>query len=173
MPVAIERAGISEVLAVGGHAGRLSIWAKKRGEGWKEAASSDAHPLASGGLKDVAWCPNLCRSYEVVATCGAGARLWRVDLGASGEAGGGSAGMLVSAPGGGSGYGGKEQGGSIQLRLLREIVMCTDEVCPVWRCSWSLTGTALALSPEGAEVSVWKATASDEWSRECDIDVGA
>lgn len=156
----------SEAIALGGPGGRLAIWATERNGRWREMASAEAHTISAGGVKDVAWCPNLCRQYEIIATCGAGAKLWRVDfVGPSEERyDGGLAGL-------GGGYRRKEHGNSCQLRVLRELVTPSEEICPVWRCSWSLTGTVLALSPEGAEVSLWKAGPNNEWRQECDIDL--
>mmetsp|Transcript_61861 Transcript_61861/g.135933 ORF Transcript_61861/g.135933 Transcript_61861/m.135933 type:complete len:365 (-) Transcript_61861:92-1186(-) len=147
-----------EALAVAGRAGRLAIWVKEKAGRWKELAGTEAHPVAGGGVKDVAWCPNLCRPYEIVATCGAGAALWRVDFSTQDEGYGGT-------------YGRKETSCACQLQLLKQLMPSADEACLVWRCSWNLTGTTLALCPEGGEVSVWKATASLEWRPECEIDL--
>eukprot|EP00933_Yihiella_yeosuensis_P075136 TRINITY_DN8433_c1_g2_i1.p1 TRINITY_DN8433_c1_g2~~TRINITY_DN8433_c1_g2_i1.p1 ORF type:complete len:376 (+),score=67.82 TRINITY_DN8433_c1_g2_i1:31-1158(+) len=155
---------LNEVIALAGRGGRLAIWTKEKNERWRERASSEAHPVAAGGIKDVAWCPNICRPYEVIATCGAGAALWRVDFSAQDE-----------RQRQGGGYGRKETGGSglnCTLQLLKELIPSNSEVCPVWRCSWNLTGTTLALCPEGSEVSVWKADASQEWKPECEIELG-
>jgi len=148
----------SEMIAVGGRGGRLSIWAKSNR--WKELASDVAHPRETGGVKDVAWCPNLCRPYEIVATCGAGARLWRVDIPSMDETQG-----VTHAR--------KDSGNlSCRLQLLMELMPATDKACPVWRCSWNLMGTTLALCPESGEVSIWKCNASLQWRRECEVEKG-
>lgn len=146
-----------EVLAVAGRAGRLAIWSRDNNR-WKEVVSSEAHPVQSGGVKDLAWCPNLCRPYEIIATCGAGARLWRVDFPSQDEAYGAPQSRKVPSP-------------ACQLQLLKELVPAADEVCPVWRCSWNLTGTTLSLCPESGEISVWKANASLDWRQECGIEL--
>eukprot|EP00931_Biecheleriopsis_adriatica_P103966 TRINITY_DN78735_c0_g1_i1.p1 TRINITY_DN78735_c0_g1~~TRINITY_DN78735_c0_g1_i1.p1 ORF type:complete len:391 (+),score=66.79 TRINITY_DN78735_c0_g1_i1:101-1273(+) len=149
----------SEMLAVAGRGGRLAVWAKDKSSKWREQASAEAHPVGGGGVRDVAWCPNLCRPYEVVATCGAGATLWRVDLSTPDERQGG--------------YKQKEATGDARCSIVRlaELMPPNHEACPVWRCSWNLTGTTLALCPESGEVSVWKADASSEWKPECEIDL--
>eukprot|EP00419_Tripos_fusus_P010848 CAMPEP_0172658560 /NCGR_PEP_ID=MMETSP1074-20121228/2857_1 /TAXON_ID=2916 /ORGANISM="Ceratium fusus, Strain PA161109" /LENGTH=320 /DNA_ID=CAMNT_0013473879 /DNA_START=252 /DNA_END=1215 /DNA_ORIENTATION=+ len=144
----------SEALAVGGRGGRLGIWAKSNR--WKELVSEEAHPPASGGVKDVAWCPNLCRPYEIVATCGAGARLWRVDFPSADE----TQGVTNTR---------KDSGNACRLQLLMELIPAADKACPVWRCSWNLMGTTLALCPESGELSIWKCNASLKWRRECEV----
>jgi len=146
----------SETFALGGRGGRLSIWAKHNNR-WKELVSEEAHDPESGGVKDVAWCPNLCRPYEIVATCGAGARLWRVDLPSTDETQG------VRKDSGNT---------SCRLTLLMDLIPASDKACPVWRCSWNLMGTTLALCPESGEVSIWKCNASLKWRRECEVETG-
>lgn len=151
-----------EALALAG-SGRLTIWVRRGGR-WTDVANEVLPPGdADGGVKDVAWCPNLCRPYELVCTCGQGATLWRVELSLRDERGerGGS-------------YGRKDLGPPCHLQKLKELVPPGAELCPVWRCSWNLTGTSLALCPEGGEgaVSVWKADALiDDWRQELEIDV--
>lgn len=152
-----------EAIALAGRGGRLAIWGKETKEStsgkWKELASADAHPSAEGGVKDVAWCPNMCRRYEIVATCGAGAALWRIEFAAQDERYSGL-------------HARKQQQFTCHMELLKELMPPTYEANPVWRCSWNLTGTTLALCPEGTEVSVWKADASLEWRQECGIELG-
>merc|ERR1711972_700880 len=144
-----------ETLALAGRGGRLAIWAKGKANHWTELTSVEAHDSDGAGVKDVAWCPNLCREYEIIATCGSGAKLWRVDFSVHDERNG----PRRDAPHG------------CQLQLLKELISADSEVCPVWRCSWNLTGTTLALCPEGTEVSVWKADAALEWVQQCDIEM--
>mmetsp|Transcript_60133 Transcript_60133/g.127391 ORF Transcript_60133/g.127391 Transcript_60133/m.127391 type:complete len:522 (+) Transcript_60133:132-1697(+) len=167
MPVAYDRPDFTEVLALGGYAGCLHIWANTA-EGWKSQATMTAHPLDKGGVKDVAWCPNLCRGFEIVATCGAGAKLWRVEFHMSGNDGiGGEDNIDWGGPL--AGY--KETHQPVTISPLQQLVTPENEICPIWRCSWSLSGTALAISPDGGEVSVWKAHTSSVWRQECNIDL--
>jgi len=145
-----------DVLAVGGSAGRLAIWGRESaGSGkWKEVVSAEAHPVQKGGVKDVAWCPNLCRPYEIVATCGAGAKLWRLEFPSPDEGYGAPQPRRAPASG-------------CRLQLLTELVPADDEV---WRCSWNLSGTTLSLSPESGELSVWKAGSTLAWEKDCWIE---
>merc|ERR1711957_586941 len=114
-----------------------------------------------GGIKDVAWCPNLCRPYELLVTCGAGASLWRLDFPSLSDdyRGGPSA----AAGAGSAGYRGKQKNQHCQLQRLTELIPAAHDACPIWRCHWNLTGTTLALCPEAGEVSLWKTDASQEW----------
>jgi nucleoporin SEH1 len=150
-----------EALAVAGRGGRLAIWAKEKtaaGAGkWKELASAEAHPVKEGGVRDVAWCPNLCRLYEVVATCGGGAALWRVDFNTSED---------ESVTGDDQSEDGRKETSTTavcQLQLLKKLIPWEDQACLVWRCSWNVTGTTLVLCPEDGGISVWKANATCEW----------
>lgn len=134
----------NETLVIAGRTGQLAIWEKSGRRGrWAELASVDAHPEADG-VQDVAWCPNLWRSYEIIATCGAGAALWRADFTNVGS----------------------EVRRLCQVQLLETLVSSTDDTCPVWRCSWNLTGTMLAISSDRQALSVWKSTASQSWKRD-------
>jgi len=150
-----------ETLAVGGRGGKLSIWVRSaKNQRWTETTSVVAHPMSGGhghAIKDVAWCPNLCRSYEIVATCGVGARLWKVEVSAADEGKRPSYGRV------------NESGVSVKISLLKDLVLATDQVGTVWRCSWNLTGTSLALCPEDCEVSVWRCDAALEWHQETAI----
>lgn len=144
-----------ECLAVAS-AGQLSIYSK-RANHWTELDARAHETLRE--VKDVAWCPNLCRPYELVATCGTGAALWRV--------------TMDSLDRGNR----RDVATGLQLSLLTQLVPESVEGSLIWRCSWNLTGTSLALCPEGGEgfVSVWKASGlADEWQQECDVetDVG-
>lgn len=135
-----------ETIAIVDSEGRLAFWARQKNNRWNEVASVEAHP-GQGGAKDVAWCPNLCRPYELVATCGAGAALWRFEL-PSGFDHGRKDAIEPTSP----------------LSLLCHLVDPADErVGVIWRCSWSLAGTTLALCPEEGEVSIWKTDAALEW----------
>lgn len=138
-----------EIIALAGRGGRLVIYGKGDTNHRKDwgvlVYKDDAHPEEKGGVKDLAWCPNLCRQEEIIATCGVGAKLWSF--------------KTISA----EERGGFRQQQEYQLDLLKELIPAEAEICPIWRCSWNLVGTALALCPEGAEVSVWKTNASLEW----------
>lgn len=145
-----------EILAVGGRSGKLAIWGKDKNGRWKELRSAEAqqaHRLDEGGIKDVAWCPNICRNYEIVATCGAGAKLWRITF--------------------------KAQDGTPACDIALLLDLSPTASPPdgaahlMWRCSWNLMGTTLALCGEAGKVSVWKADASNQWREEVEVGLHA
>jgi len=148
-------------LAVAGRGARLAIWTRSmKNRRWESFASvEEAHPASGGGVKDVAWCPNLCRAFEIVATCGEGASLWRVDIAATDKSGRPATDR-------------RQDGGErIKLQHIKTLVNPWDKVGLVWRCSWNVCGTAIALGREGCEVSVWRSDASLDWHQEADIDL--
>lgn len=131
------------------HGGRLSMYTRRGGQ-WAELCQAAKGDLLRDA-KDLAWCPNLCRPYELIATVAAAVALWRVTL--DGDASGG-------------------RSGAPQISMLQLLAGVDPEGDMFWRCSWNLTGTSLALCQEGGEgfVSVWKAsTVGEEWRQECEI----
>lgn len=127
---------------------RLCIWTKDHKGKWVYAAGDDRpSSQRDGGIKDVAWCPNMCRQSEIIATCGAGAKLWQLEM--------------------------QEAVSRQQWRLqeLKVLVPPDSPDCPVWRCSWNLTGTSLALCPEGYQMSVWKQDRNLVWQQETRLDI--
>ena len=111
-----------EMMAVGLH-DRLAIIVK--GARWAEQAHQELKN--PGAIQDVAWCPKTSRSYEVVATCGLGVQLWRIER--------------------------SQKDRSWQLEVLQELPLPRKAL--VWRCSWNATGSTLAACPENSEVCLW------------------
>jgi len=140
-----------EILAVAGRGSQLVIWGKGKTNRWQELGKYEN----VGAVKDLAWCPNLCRSYEIIATCGDGAKLWQIDFNSQDD----------------RGYNRNAANPGCKIDILKELVPPGMDICPVWRCSWNLTGTTLALCPEGTEVSVWKVNPSLEWVQQCDVEM--
>eukprot|EP00746_Dinoflagellata_sp_MGD_P153961 gnl/MRDRNA2_/MRDRNA2_84565_c0_seq2.p1 gnl/MRDRNA2_/MRDRNA2_84565_c0~~gnl/MRDRNA2_/MRDRNA2_84565_c0_seq2.p1 ORF type:complete len:274 (+),score=35.41 gnl/MRDRNA2_/MRDRNA2_84565_c0_seq2:95-916(+) len=140
----------SETIAIVGGEGKLAIWGKSSRGRWTVSCSIDAHPAEPyGGVKDVAWAPNLCRPYELIATVGIGVVLWRLD------------GLPREPTSGMSGA---------SLSQLRQLVPADPHVGMHWRCSWNLTGTSLALCPENGEVSIWRTDSELEWRAVCKLE---
>eukprot|EP00928_Gymnodinium_smaydae_P010138 TRINITY_DN13806_c0_g1_i1.p2 TRINITY_DN13806_c0_g1~~TRINITY_DN13806_c0_g1_i1.p2 ORF type:complete len:369 (-),score=73.29 TRINITY_DN13806_c0_g1_i1:55-1161(-) len=137
-----ESEGSQATLAVAGRAGKLCIWMRSA-KGWVEAHSTTDATLASGTVRDVAWCPNLCRSYEIIATCGKGVTLWKVELCAEG---------------------GRVGRKNPEMKALAKLELDDPEAI-VQRVNWNLTGTILAVCAEGAEVSLWRQDATLEWTK--------
>eukprot|EP00929_Paragymnodinium_shiwhaense_P029028 TRINITY_DN16733_c0_g1_i1.p1 TRINITY_DN16733_c0_g1~~TRINITY_DN16733_c0_g1_i1.p1 ORF type:complete len:399 (-),score=76.96 TRINITY_DN16733_c0_g1_i1:83-1279(-) len=140
-----------DMFAVVGRLRRLSIWTKnQKTHKYAEVTYLDsAHSAMLHCVKDVAWCPNLCRTHEIIAVAGQGACLFRLDF------------HQVEGQG-------KNLIPGIELKLSLLSSLLDDPEVIVWRCSWNLVGTCLLLSTEGGKVSLWKATTaksntSNEW----------
>jgi nucleoporin SEH1 len=139
-------------LVVGFSSGRASIYRYDDGaRSWLEVIRLPNHATANGvprGVLDVAWAPNVGRSYHLIATCGKDNRLkvHRVKRGR----------------GGGKG----EEGGGSQTSASSSLVYeGTEDLdqSEVWRCQWNLTGTVLASSGDCGVVKLWKSDFQGKW----------
>ena len=138
-------------LVVGFSSGRASVYRYDDGaRSWLEAIRLPNHATANGvprGVLDVAWAPNVGRSYHLIATCGKDNRL-KVHRVKRGRGGKGEEGGSQTAPSSSLVYEGTED-------------LDQSEVW-VWRCQWNLTGTVLASSG-GSVVKLWKSDFMGRW----------
>lgn len=93
---------------------------------------ADAH---QGPILDIAWAPNMGRSYHMIATASKDktVRIWRLEPGKSGK-------------------------GEVKL-----IKVFPDHNAEVWRVEWNITGTILASSGDDNSVRLWKQNFLDQW----------
>lgn len=134
-------------LVTGFSSGRVSIYRYDDGQrSWLEYIRLPSHATASGvprGVLDVAWAPNVGRSYHLIASCGKDNQLkvHRVKRGRGnkGDAEGASSSSLV--------YEGTEVLDRTQA----------------WRIQWNVTGTVLASSGDGGVVKLWKSDFQGRW----------
>lgn len=157
-----------ETLAVAGR-GRLLIWSKKRdtASGKQQQWRRSADVETPGAVRDLAWCPNFSRPYDLVATCGVGAALWKVTL-------------PDWADDARFGHSFRPHGPSCQVQLLAHLAPSPSEGLGtelIWRCSWNLMGDTLALCHESDKLSIWKAESAppDEWpswTKRWELDMG-
>ena len=140
-------------LAVGYSSGRVSIYRYEDGRdgrrAWLEAMRLPGHATSGGvprGVLDVAWAPNVGRSFHLIASCGKDDRL-QVHRIRRGMRGGGEGG---TAEGGGGG-------------LAYEGTVVLDQGRTNWRCQWNVTGTVLASSGDGGTVQLWKNDYRGRW----------
>ena len=137
-----------ESLAVGLSSGRVSIYRYSAAQrAWLEAIRLPGHATSDGvprGVLDVAWAPNIGRSYHLIATCGKDNRL-KVHRVARGR-------------------GGKEdsEDNESQPSLAYEKTDVLDQSV-AWRCQWNVTGTVLASSGDGGIVKLWKSDFQGCW----------
>jgi nucleoporin SEH1 len=142
-------------LVVGYSSGRVSICRyDDGGRTWLEAMRLPGHATSGGvprGVLDVAWAPNVGRSFHLIASCGKDDRL------------------LVHRIKRGKGWGGGEtqQGdGDSNVEgcgLVYEKTESLDQGRTNWRCQWNVTGTVLASSGDGGTVKLWKNDFKGRW----------
>jgi nucleoporin SEH1 len=84
-------------------------------------------------VHDVAWAPNLGRSYHLIATASRDQkiRLYQVT-----------------------------EGTPLKVELLATL---SDHHAEVWRVEWNVTGTVLISSGDDGRVRLWKANLVNEW----------
>ena len=103
---------------------------------WARLCDLAKHSRPDSGccVNDVAWAPNMGRSYHLIASAGQDAHS-QLKIN-----------RLARTPG----------------RLVPEgtvdISPSADQPQGVWRCEWNATGTVLASSGEEGEVKLWKST---------------
>lgn len=137
-------------LVVGYSSGRVSIYRYDDGQrSWLEAIRLPGHATSTGvprGVLDVAWAPNVGRSYHLIATCGKDNQLkvHRVKRGR------------------GSSKGDNNAEGGAQPTLVYEGTELLDQ-SQTWRCQWNVTGTVLSSSGDGGTVKLWKSDFQGRW----------
>ena len=96
-----------------------------------------------GGVLDVAWSPNVGRSYHLIGSCGRDGvlRVHRLKRRMSTET---------------------ENGDKGALELETSQILDTNGA-EVWRCAWNVTGTVLASSGDGGMVQLWKSDFNGNW----------
>lgn len=133
-------------LAVGFSSGRVSVYRYDDGQrSWLEAIRLPGHATSNGvprGVLDVAWAPNVGRSYHLIATCGKDntLKVHRIKRG----------------------RGSKGTDAESQSALTYEGTEVLDQ-SQAWRCQWNVTGTVLASSGDGGMVKLWKSDFQGRW----------
>ena len=129
-------------LVVGGSSGAVSVYRySDASRAWHLTASLPRH---SGGVLDVAWAPNVGRSYHLIASCGQDnvLRVHRLKRGRKEGTGGGA--------------------GEATLEIESCQILDTNGA-EVWRVAWNITGTVLASSGDGGIVQLWKSNFRNSW----------
>lgn len=165
-------------LVVGGSSGASTVYRySDASRAWGVAVNLPRHP---GGVLDVAWAPNVGRSYHLVATCGRDnvLRVHRLKRGRKETADAAAAGGRGEGGGGGSsgGRGGRvgtsdsdaskmaqAMAGTATLELESSQVLDAGTSGEVWRVEWNVTGTVLACAGDGGVVRLWKSDFQGNW----------
>ena len=117
---------------------------------WNYVASlREGEKQHDGKVHDIAWAPDMGRSFHLIATAGQDntVRIWEVrTLGEGGNGGGGGG------------------GGGVHLEV-REAA-CLQCAAEVWRVEWNITGTVLASSGDDGYVRLWRTDVGPEgWTQ--------
>jgi len=93
---------------------------------------ADSH---TGPILDIAWAPNMGRSYHLIATASKDrtVRIWRID---------------------------QAKNGKYEVKLVKSF---PDHNAEVWRVEWNITGTILASSGDDNTIRLWKQNFLDQW----------
>lgn len=99
---------------------------------WQAVCSLIGH---TGYIKDIAWAPNMGRSYDLIATASKDhtVKIWQI-----------------------------ERKGDFECEA-NVIASFDDHGATVWRVEWNITGTILASSGDDNKVRLWKANFKNEW----------
>lgn len=100
----------------------------------RDSGSKDASGHKDS-IHDIAWAPNLGRSYHLVATASKDrtAKIWQLEANTKGK------------------------------WNVKEVASFSDHNAEVWRVEWNITGTILATSGDDGTVRLWKSTYQSEW----------
>jgi len=144
-------------LVIGYASGRVSICRYDDGRRtWMELLRLPGHITSDGiprGVLDVAWAPNVGRTFHLIASCGKDNRLLVHRIKRGGGGGGGEQGDGKNSSGG----------------LTYEGTALLDQERTNWRCQWNVTGTVLASSGDGGVVMLWKNDFHGKWKCVSDI----
>ena len=141
-------------LVVGGSSSKVSVYSyNNESRKWHVVVELPGHAM---GVHDVAWAPNIGRSFHLIATAGTDNtlkvhRLKRKWIGSSSTSSSSSSSSTSNTK--------KNKtksnidGAALELESTKNL---DTERTEVWRCSWNVTGTVLASSADGGIVQLWK-----------------
>lgn len=150
------------VIGGGGSSSKVSVYScSNESRQWHLVAELPGH---TKGVHDVAWAPNVGRSYHLIASAGTDNmlkvhRLKRKKFSnlststtSSSNTNSSSNTKQISNS---SGNSTKSNTDTSSLEFESTQVLDTG-LAEVWRCSWNVTGTVLASSGDGGNVQLWK-----------------
>lgn len=124
------------MVVVGGNEPIARVWAYNSAfHRWQNVADLKGHTDA---VHDVAWAPNMGRSYHLIATASKDRsfRIYKLSL----------------ANDHGSDY------------MVEQVTMQEHQQAAVWQVEWNVTGTMLATSGDDGVVRMWKADFEGKWT---------
>lgn len=144
------------MLAVGGEDPVIRIFAYDASRRvWDAIAALAGH---TAGVHDVAWAPNLGRSFHNIASASKDGtvRVWRVS--ADGEDEPEDAMALAAAGGAPPTRGDGPTGVTVDMAVSLD-----DHHSEVWRVQWNALGTVLVSSGDDNRVRMWRQTLRGDW----------
>ena len=127
----------SAKLAIGGYSRRAAIWTDDNGT-WRLECSLGEH---SSAISDIAWAPNMGRSYHLIATADTSSVFKIHTI--------------------------RREGGVLSLAGTQELDIrdgSNGYKGGVWRVAWNATGTVLSTSSDSA-VDLWRRNFEGDWER--------
>ncbi|RUS30931.1 WD40-repeat-containing domain protein [Jimgerdemannia flammicorona] len=109
-----------------------------------------------GIVHDIAWAPNMGRSYQLIATACKDHHVRIFKLTEEHVVSG-------SQTGGPPGSGGINRQPGIKRFRVETVANFSDHGAEVWRVEWNVTGTILSSSGDDGKVRLWKAGLTDDW----------
>jgi len=125
-------------LVIGGYSRKAAIWTCDPNGSWQMECSLGEHTSA---VSDVAWAPNMGRSYHLIATADTSNTFKIHTI--------------------------KRESGALSLESTQELSVDDDGLGrkgSVWRVAWNATGTVLSTSSDNA-VDLWRRNFDGEWER--------
>lgn len=140
-------------IVVGDSSGNVRVYRySDASRNWGLYLTLEGHTSPRRGVLDVAWAPDVGRSFHLISSCGRDGllRVHRLKKrGASDD-------VVNSA--------GKSEGG-LELDSCQEL----DNNSDTWRVAWNVTGTVLASSGDSGVVKLWKSDFRGNWKCVSDI----
>jgi WD40 repeat protein len=159
----------SSVCKLSGLTCYLQIWGYSASRKWTPLWEFTGH---AGRVHDVAWAPNIGRSYHLIATAGADGKvgLWKINVDPDeGTAGRAPSSSVIAA---GATWAVKPYS---VLPTTAVPVSAFDEHnnLPVWRVEFNVTGTVLASSADDGTLRLRRQNLSGAWETVASIDTQA
>jgi len=139
------------MIVVGADDPQVKIWEYSESQRrWQVAVMLIGH---KGPIHDVAWAPNLGRSYYLIATASKDhtVRIWQVDVKEKTPEPTKENTKMATIVSPSSSY------------HATEVACFSDHKAEVWRVEWNITGTILASSGDDGTVMLWKANLLNQW----------
>mmetsp|Transcript_29405 Transcript_29405/g.33778 ORF Transcript_29405/g.33778 Transcript_29405/m.33778 type:complete len:355 (+) Transcript_29405:101-1165(+) len=133
-------------LVAGDSSGNVNIYRySDASRNWGLYLRLEGHVSPRKGVLDVAWSPDVGRSYHLISSCGRDGLL-KVH-------------KLKKVNNSNDTGGNNSESRSLEIESSQTLAT-RDEV---WRCSWNVTGTVLASSGDGGIVELWKSDFKGNW----------